>query len=161
MSKDGEEVDFVKLVVMADYDEKDDSNVYTNKTTMRQLHISCKEEAILLEGKENSHGVSFMQEDKSVPDQFVKLSRVKRNNLRILVGDTVLMKKCPIKKGKNVTLAPIEDSAKGLVGNFVDVFLRPRLIGKTARALHIGDILVVTKCFRDITFKVNFFALFD
>ena len=75
-----------------------------------------------------------------------------RKNLGLSIGDEVTMEKCDLKIASNVTVAAIEDSVRGLIGNFEDVFIKPHLDKKP---ITVGETLIVRKCFRDFTFKVN------
>ena len=125
-----------------------------NDATLTKLDIGRKQ-AVLLKAKDNVKIVSYTHEDKKVPLNFVKLNRLMRKNLGLSIGDDeVTMEKCDLKIASKVTLALAanEDSVRGWIGNFEDVFIKPHLDKKP---ITVGETLIVRKCFRDFTFKVN------
>lgn len=157
MSKEDEEVadakeDGTLKLTIRDCVNKEDSAVYINKKTISLLNLTGNDsETVLLRGKSNKESVGLIKSDESVPDNTVEITRMMRNNLRLVIGDDVCIKKCLIKVASKVTVALFADTMNGLIGNLMDVFIKPQF---NLRPIHLDDTLIARRCFRDVTFKV-------
>ena len=73
----------------------------------------------------------------------IRMNRVVRNNLRLRLGDVVVIQSCPdVKYGMRIHVLPIDDSVEGLTGNWFEVYLKPYFL-EVYRPIHKGDTFIV------------------
>merc|ERR1711970_1708158 len=77
-----------------------------------------------------------------------------RSNLRVRLGDVVLLSPCPdVKYGKRIHVLPIDDSIEGVSGDLFNVFLKPYFT-EAYRPVMKGDIFQCKGAMRTVEFKV-------
>merc|ERR1712070_22882 len=76
------------------------------------------------------------------------------HNLRVKLGDVVLVNPCPdIKYAKRIAVLPMADTVEGLTGSLFDVFLAP-YFREAYRPLRQGDLFTCRAAMRTVEFKV-------
>merc|ERR1719214_6562 len=82
------------------------------------------------------------------------MNRVVRHNLRVKLGDVVLVNPCPdIKYAKRIAVLPMADTVEGITGSLFDVFLAP-YFREAYRPVRQGDLFIVRGGMRQVEFKV-------
>merc|ERR1719158_1201766 len=77
-----------------------------------------------------------------------------RSNLRVRLGDIVVLAPCPdVKYGKRIHVLPIDDSIEGVSGDLFNVFLKPYFT-EAYRPVMKGDIFQCKGAMRTVEFKV-------
>jgi len=141
-----------KLIV--DDATNDDNSVCTlNTATMEQLQL-FRGDTVLLKGKKRRETVLIVLADDNVEPSKIRINKVVRNNLRVRLGDIVMIHNCPdIKYGKRIHVLPIDDTIEGLTGNLFDIYLKPYFL-EAYRPVKKGDLFIVRGAMRAVEFKV-------
>jgi len=131
----------------------DDNSIITlSQAKMDELQL-FRADSVIVKGKKRKETVCVVLSDDTCPDDKVRMNRVVRNNLRVRVGDVVLINPCPdIKYGKSITVLPIDDTVEGLTGNLYEAFLKPYFL-ESYRPVRKGDIFICRNM-RAVEFKV-------
>ncbi len=75
------------------------------------------------------------------------MNKIVRANLRVRIGDVVIVFACPdIAYGKRVHVLPIDDTVEGITGSLFDVFLKPYFL-EAYRPLRKGKFVVLFSFF--------------
>merc|ERR1719421_1327348 len=84
----------------------------------------------------------------------IRMNKVVRKNLRVRLGDVVVVQACPdVKYGKRIHVLPIDDTVEGITGNLFDVFLKPYFM-EAYRPVRKNDLFMVRGGMRAVEFKV-------
>ncbi|KAB2611588.1 cell division control protein 48-like protein D [Pyrus ussuriensis x Pyrus communis] len=84
----------------------------------------------------------------------IRINKVVRSNLRVMLGDVVLVHQCAdIKYGRRVHILPVDDSIEGVTGNLFDAYLKPYFF-EAFRPVRKGDLFLVRGGMRTVEFKV-------
>lgn len=131
----------------------DDNSIITlSQKKMDELQL-FRADSVIVKGKKRKETVCVVLSDDTCADDKVRMNRVVRNNLRVRVGDVVLINPCPdIKYGKSITVLPIDDTVEGLTGNLYEAFLKPYFL-ESYRPVRKGDIFICRNM-RAVEFKV-------
>jgi len=131
----------------------DDNSIITlSQAKMDELQL-FRADSVIVKGKKRKETVCVVLSDDTCPTEKVRMNRVVRNNLRVKVGDVVLIQPCPdIKYGKSITVLPIDDTIEGLTGNLYEAFLKPYFL-ESYRPVRKGDIFICRNM-RAVEFKV-------
>jgi len=131
----------------------DDNSIITlSQTKMDELQL-FRADSVIVKGKKRKETVCVVLSDDTCPVDKVRMNRVVRNNLRVRVGDVVVIQPCPdIKYGKSITVLPIDDTVEGLSGNLYEAFLKPYFL-ESYRPVRKGDIFICRNM-RAVEFKV-------
>jgi transitional endoplasmic reticulum ATPase len=74
-------------------------------------------DTVLLKGKKRRETVCIVLSDDTASDNYIRMNRVVRQNLRVRLGDVVSVQPCPdVKYGKRIHVLPIDDTVEGLTG---------------------------------------------
>eukprot|EP00835_Amoeboradix_gromovi_P003820 NODE_268_length_12243_cov_0.338109.p2 type:complete len:742 gc:universal NODE_268_length_12243_cov_0.338109:10808-8583(-) len=141
-----------KLVV--DEATNDDNSICSlNSKAMDTLGL-FRGDTVQLKGKRRKDTVLIALVDDECPDGKIRMNRVVRKNLKVKLGDVVMVNACPdIKYGVRVHILPIEDTIEGITGNLFEVFLKPYFT-EAYRPLRKGDVFQVRGGMRAVEFKV-------
>uniref|UniRef100_A0A0K0EHY8 vesicle-fusing ATPase n=1 Tax=Strongyloides stercoralis TaxID=6248 RepID=A0A0K0EHY8_STRER len=140
--------------LMVDQSNDDDnSTIFLNQTKVDELGL-FRGDTVLIKGKKRRETVAIVVVDDECPVDKIKMNRVVRNNLRIRLGDFVLINPLPnISYGERVHILPIDDTVEGLTGNLFEVFLKPYFT-ENYRPVCVGDIFSVKAAMRTVEFKI-------
>ncbi|XP_053676102.1 transitional endoplasmic reticulum ATPase TER94 [Anopheles nili] len=131
----------------------DNSVISLSQAKMDELEL-FRGDTVLLKGKRRKETVCIVLSDENCPDEKIRMNRVVRNNLRVWLGDVVMIQSCPdVKYGKKVEILPIDDTVEGLTGNLFDVYLKPYFL-EAYRPIHRDDTFIVRGGMRAVEFKV-------
>jgi len=82
------------------------------------------------------------------------MNKVMRKNLKVLLGDVVIVHNCEdCKYGKKIHILPFEDSIEGVTGNLFDTYLKPYFM-EAYRPVRAGDCFLVRQAMHPVEFKV-------
>lgn len=140
---------------MVDDTSDDFTTVFMNSEKMVALGVASGD-TVMLKGKKRTSTVATVQEDDTVGEGKIQLSKTLRSNLRLKLGDIVkvnLVKPDEIKKASKIVCAPFKDTTEGITGDIFDVFLRPHFKDREV-PLKKGDIFMVRGGMRVVEFKV-------
>ena len=131
----------------------DDNSIITlSQGKMDELQL-FRADSVVVKNKRKRETVCVVLSDDTCPDDKVRMNRVVRNNLRVRIGDVVLVSPCPdIKYGKAITVLPIDDTVEGLTGNLYETFLKPYFL-ESYRPVRQGDVFICRNM-RAVEFKV-------
>lgn len=140
-------------LVVDDALEDDNSVVVINSETMEELEL-FRGDNVRLIGKRRMDTVAVALSDDSVDRRKIRMNKVIRQNLRVRLGDVIVIKPFPdIKYGKRIHVLPIDDTIEGLTGDLFETFLKPYFL-EAYRPVRKGDTFVVRGAMRAVEFKV-------
>merc|ERR1719235_2985840 len=92
--------------------------------------------------------------DDEVEPAKVRMNKVMRKNLKVHLGDVVIIHNCEdCKYGKRIHVLPFEDSIEGVTGNLFDTYLKPYFM-EAYRPVRAGDCFLVRQAMHPVEFKV-------
>lgn len=139
-------------LIVEDAINDDNSIISLAQSKMDELQL-FRADSVIVKGKKRKETICVVLSDETCPEDKVRMNRVIRNNLRVRVGDVVLVNPCPdIKYGKSITVLPIDDTVEGLTGNLYEAFLKPYFL-ESYRPVRKGDIFICRNM-RAVEFKV-------
>merc|ERR1712070_1329652 len=131
----------------------DNSILALSNNTMETLQL-FRGDTVLVKGKKRKDTVLIVLADDDLEDGAARMNRVVRHNLRVKLGDVVLVNPCPdIKYAKRIAVLPMADTVEGLTGSLFDVFLAP-YFREAYRPLRQGDLFTCRAAMRTVEFKV-------
>lgn len=140
-------------LVVDDALEDDNSVVVINTDTMEDLEL-FRGDNVRLVGKKHKDTVAVALSDDSVDPRKIRMNKVIRQNLRVRLGDVVVIKPFPdIKYGQRIHVLPIDDTIEGLTGDLFENFLKPYFL-EAYRPVRKGDTFTVRGAMRAVEFKV-------
>merc|ERR1712110_695821 len=140
-------------LVVDDSVGEDNSVVHLSQEKMDELQL-FRGDSILVKGKKRKETVAIVLSDDTLSNEKCRIPRVMRSNLRVRLGDVVLLSPCPdVKYGKRIHVLPIDDSIEGVTGDLFQVFLKPYFT-EAYRPVMKGDIFQCKGAMRTIEFKV-------
>lgn len=139
-------------LIVEDAINDDNSIITLAQSKMDELQL-FRADSVIVKGKKRKETICVVLSDDTCPVDKVRMNRVVRNNLRVRVGDVVLINPCPdIKYGKSITVLPIDDTVEGLTGNLYEAFLKPYFL-ESYRPVRKGDVFICRNM-RAVEFKV-------
>lgn len=140
--------------LMVDDATQDDNTIVSlHPDTMEELDL-FRGDTILIRGKLRKDTVCIVVADEDTDLGKIRMNRVVRNNIRVRLGDMVLIKQCEdIKYGKRIHVLPIDDTIEGITGDIFDTFLKPYFL-EAYRPVRKGDLFVCRGGMRAVEFKV-------
>jgi transitional endoplasmic reticulum ATPase len=112
-------------------------------------------DTVMLKGKRNKNTLAILNVDDEVPSNKIALTKVLRSNLRLRLGDTVVISAYnSVKNAKSVSVQPFRDTIEGMSGDFFDVFVKPYFAGK-AIPVKVGDVFQTHGAMRTVEFKIT------
>merc|ERR1712070_970953 len=131
----------------------DNSILALSNNTMETLQL-FRGDTVLVKGKKRKDTVLIVLADDDLEDGAARMNRVVRHNLRVKLGDVVLVNPCPdIKYAKRIAVLPMADTVEGLTSSLFDVFLAP-YFREAYRPLRQGDLFTCRAAMRTVEFKV-------
>lgn len=140
-----------KLIV--DETKQDDNTVVVISNKLLDELGLFRGDTVMLKGKKRKETVGIVISATDVEDGKILMSKVMRNNLRVRLGDLVIISACEVPYGKRVHILPIDDSVEGVTGNLFDVYLKPYFLN-LYKPIHKGDIFLARGGMRAVEFKV-------
>lgn len=133
----------------------DNSTVYMTAAKLNELAL-FKGDPVLLTGKRRKQTivVALQEAGNGLDDGKIRMNKVVRKNLKLRLGDTVMVK--PSTNTPNLTkihILPFDDSVEGLTGDLTQTYLIP-YFKDAFRPIHKGDNFIVRGNFRAVEFKV-------
>jgi len=140
-------------LVVDDTIGEDNSVVHLSQEKMDELQL-FRGDSIMIKGKKRKETVAIVLSDDTLSSEKVRIPRVMRSNLRVRLGDIVVLAPCPdVKYGKRIHVLPIDDSIEGVSGDLFNVFLKPYFT-EAYRPVMKGDIFQCKGAMRTVEFKV-------
>ena len=131
----------------------ENSVISLNPKTMEELEL-FRGDTVLLKGKKRRDTVCIVLADESCEEPKIRMNKVVRKNLRVRLGDVVLVHQCTdVKYGKRVHILPIDDTIEGITGNLFETYLKPYFM-EAYRPVRKGDLFLVRGGMRSVEFKV-------
>ncbi|KAK3813833.1 MAG: hypothetical protein JOS17DRAFT_450110 [Linnemannia elongata] len=131
----------------------DNSVVWLNTTTAEKFGF-YRGDVTEVHGRECHRTVLICMISDNMADLKIGVNACVRKNLRISVGDAVLLtRSVDIKYGKRIHVLPIKDSINGFAGSLFQTFLKPYFL-EAYRPLMEGDLFNVKEGGRNAEFKV-------
>merc|ERR1712227_536375 len=132
---------------------EDNSVVHLSQEKMDELQL-FRGDSIMIKGKKRKETVAIVLSDDTLSSEKVRIPRVMRSNLRVRLGDIVVLAPCPdVKYGKRIHVLPIDDSIEGVAGDLFQVSLKPYFT-EAYRPVMKGDIFTCKGAMRTVEFKV-------
>eukprot|EP01027_Heterolobosea_sp_BB2_P027346 GEZU01042683.1.p1 GENE.GEZU01042683.1~~GEZU01042683.1.p1 ORF type:complete len:824 (-),score=392.77 GEZU01042683.1:121-2592(-) len=140
--------------LMVDEATNDDNTIVSlHPATMDALQL-FRGDTVLIKGKKRRDTVCIVLADEECEEGKIRMNKVVRKNLRVRLGDIVILNQCQdIKYGKRIHVLPIDDTVEGLTGDLFDTFLRPYFL-EAYRPVRKGDLFLVRGSMRAVEFKV-------
>ncbi|KAF9287947.1 hypothetical protein BGZ88_008390 [Linnemannia elongata] len=150
---DSDVKDLKNRAIVEDSTSDDNSVVLLNTTTAEKFDF-YNGDVTEVNGRYSRRTVLICVISDNMADSKVGLNAYVRKNLRISVGDAVLLSRSiDIKYGKRIHVLPIKDSINGFAGDLFQTFLKPYFL-EAYRPLMEGDLLNVKERGRNVEFKV-------
>ena len=132
----------------------DNSTVYMTEAKLNELGI-FKGDPVLLKGKRRKETLCIaLQEAGDLEDGKIRLNKVARTNLRVRLGDLVVVKPSPDTPNlTKIHVLPFDDSIEGLSGDLTQTYLIP-YFKDAFRPIHKNDTFIVRGNFKAVEFKV-------
>jgi len=140
-------------LIAEDATNEDNSTVYMSTAKMGELEI-MRGDPVLLIGKRRKTTCCIALESEEIDDGKISMSKGIRNNIRVRLGDTVIVKAgTDVPNFTKVHVLPFEDTIEGLTGDLTQSYLVP-YFKDAFRPLYKGDTFIVRGNFRAVEFKV-------
>ena len=108
-------------LIVDDAINDDNSVVSLNLKTMEELQL-FRGDTVLLKGKKRRDTVCIVLADDDCEEAKIRMNKVVRKNLRVRLGDIVVVQACPdVRYGKRIHVLPIDDTIEGVTGNLFEV----------------------------------------
>lgn len=131
----------------------DNSTVGLSQAKMDELNL-FRGDTVFLKGKKRRETACVVLAVEDCANEKILMNRVVRQNLRVKLGDVVVIVPASnIPNGNRVHILPIDDTVEGLTGNLFEVYLKPYFL-ETYRPLYKGDTFTVSAAMRTVEFKV-------
>ena len=130
----------------------DNSSIMMSQAKMAELKI-FKGDPVIIKGKKRKETLCVALTDNQLEDGKIRMNKVVRKNLRVRLGDIVIVK--PTEKVPNLTrlhVLPIDDSVEGFTGDFTPMLTS--YFQDAFRPVTQGDLFIVRGGFKAIEFKV-------
>lgn len=149
-----EQKDKNRLVCDEPSQEQDDNSIISvHPDTMEDLEL-FRGDTVKIIGKKHKYTIAIVLSDEECDKGKIKMNKTIRQNIRVRLGDIVVLKQCPdVKYGKRIHVLPIDDTIEGLTGDLFDTFLKPYFL-EAYRPVRKGDIFNVRGNMRNVEFKV-------
>jgi len=143
-----------KFRLMVDEADNDDNSVVTiNSDTMEDLGL-FRGDTVKLVGRKHKDTIAIVLSDDDCDAKKIKINKVVRKNLRVKLGDVVIIKPCQdVKYGKRIHVLPIDDTVEGLTGDLFETFLKPYFL-EAYRPVRKGDLFTCRGAMRQVEFKI-------
>jgi transitional endoplasmic reticulum ATPase len=133
----------------------DNSTVYLTAAKLNELGL-FRGDPVILVGKRRKQTVcvALQETGDELEDGKIRMNKVVRKNLKVRLGDTVIVK--PSSNTPNLTklhILPFDDTIEGISGDLTKTYLVP-YFKDAFRPIHKGDNFVVRGNFRAVEFKV-------
>lgn len=140
--------------LIVDSESQDDNSiVQVNPKTMEELSL-FRGDTVRLVGKKHKDTIAIVLADENCDEGKIRMNKVIRKNLRVKLGDVIVIKTCPdIKYGKRIHVLPIDDTIEGLTGDIFEIFLKPYFL-EAYRPVRKGDLFSAQGGMRSVEFKV-------
>jgi len=140
-------------LVVDDAVNDDNSVVSLHLDTMQELQL-FRGDTVQLKGKKRKDTICIVLADESCEVSKIRMNKVVRKNLRVRLGDVVVVSPCPdVKYGKRIHVLPIDDTIEGITGNLFETFLKPYFL-EAYRPVRKDDLFLVRGGMRSVEFKV-------
>ncbi|KAF0984852.1 hypothetical protein FDP41_000751 [Naegleria fowleri] len=140
-------------LVVDEATQDDNSIVGVHPDTMEALEL-FRGDTVRIVGKKHKDTIAIVLSDEECEKGKIKMNKVMRKNLRVRLGDVIILKQCPdVKYGKRIHVLPIDDTVEGLTGDLFDIFLKPYFL-EAYRPVRKGDLFNVRGGMRSVEFKV-------
>ncbi|EKX33080.1 CDC48-like protein [Guillardia theta CCMP2712] len=140
-------------LIVDDAINDDNSVVSLNLKTMEELQL-FRGDTVLLKGKKRRDTVCIVLADDDCEEAKIRMNKVVRKNLRVRLGDIVVVQACPdVRYGKRIHVLPIDDTIEGVTGNLFETFLKPYFL-EAYRPVRKDDLFLVRGGMRAVEFKV-------
>jgi transitional endoplasmic reticulum ATPase len=133
----------------------DNSTVYLTSAKLNELGI-FKGDPVILKGKRRKETLCVALQDNTgtLDDGKIRMNKIARKNLRLRLGDLVMVKASPDTPNlTKIHVLPFDDSIEGLTGDLSQIYLIP-YFKDAFRPIHKGDTFVVRGNFKAVEFKV-------
>jgi len=109
---------------------------------------------VKIRGKRQKMTVAVSLPDEEVEPAKVRMNKVMRKNLKVHLGDVVIVHNCEdCKYGKRIHVLPFEDSIEGVSGNLFDTYLKPYFM-EAYRPVRKDDCFIVRQAMHPVEFKI-------
>lgn len=140
-------------LIVDDAINDDNSVVSLHINTMTELQL-FRGDTVMIKGKKRKDTVCIVLADDSCEESKIRMNKVVRKNLRVRLGDIVVVTPCPdVKYGKRIHVLPLDDTIEGLTGNLFETFLKPYFL-EAYRPVRKDDLFLVRGGMRAVEFKV-------
>lgn len=140
-------------LIVDDAVNDDNSVVSLHLNTMSELQL-FRGDTVMIKGKKRKDTVCIVLADESCEEAKIRMNKVVRKNLRVRLGDVVVVTPCPdVKYGKRIHVLPLDDTIEGITGNLFETFLKPYFL-EAYRPVRKDDLFLVRGGMRAVEFKV-------
>jgi len=131
----------------------DNSTIALAPSKLQELKI-YKGDPVLLKGKKRHETLCIALADPKLEEGKIRMNKVVRRNLRVRLGDVVVVKACPnVPNLTKIHILPIDDSIEGITGDLASTYLVP-YFKDAYRPIKKDDTFIVRGGFKAVEFKV-------
>eukprot|EP00827_Trimyema_finlayi_P002146 TRINITY_DN202_c0_g1_i7.p1 TRINITY_DN202_c0_g1~~TRINITY_DN202_c0_g1_i7.p1 ORF type:complete len:797 (+),score=344.05 TRINITY_DN202_c0_g1_i7:70-2460(+) len=140
-------------LMVDDATNDDNSTICLSAKKLTELKI-FKGEPVLLKGKKRKETLCIALIEDGMEDEKIKMNKVVRKNLRVRLGDVVVVKPCSdCPNLTKIHILPMDDTIEGIQGDITQTHLIP-YFRDAYRPLKKDDHFIVRGGFKSIEFKV-------
>jgi len=110
-------------------------------------------DTVKVKGKRKHETICLVLQEDDCPEGKVRMNRVVRANLRVKLGDVVVVCSEDVQYGQRIHVLPIDDTVEGVSGNLFDLYLKP-YFHEAYRPVTKGDHFLCRGGMRAVEFKV-------
>jgi transitional endoplasmic reticulum ATPase len=140
-------------LMVDDATNDDNSTIAMSPAKLSELKI-YKGDPVLLKGKKRHETLCIALADTKLEDGKIRMNKCVRRNLRVRLGDVVIVKACSeVPNLTKIHILPIDDTIEGITGDLATTYLVP-YFKDAYRPVRKGDTFLVRGGFKAVEFKV-------
>jgi transitional endoplasmic reticulum ATPase len=138
-------------LMVDDATNDDNSTIAMSPAKLSELKI-YKGDPVLLKGKKRHETLCIALADTKLEDGKIRMNKVVRKNLRVRLGDVVIVKACSeVPNLTKIHILPIDDTIEGITGDLATTYLVP-YFKDAYRPVRKGDTFLVRGGFKAVEF---------
>jgi transitional endoplasmic reticulum ATPase len=127
----------------------DNSVVALSSDKINELGLSLGD-TVILKGEKRRETICTVAANHLCPTNRIQMNRVVRNNLRVrlcdIVSAIISFHDQDVEHGEYIHVLPVDDTVHGIIGNLLEVYLKPYLVNLIDQYIKVMFLLYVQLC---------------